>query len=111
VFDPIVGEGRWRTVLLLDGNIGIGGDPAALLVRLDALLRQDGRILVETGPPGASSAVERAHLEVDGEVGPTFGWQTVSADQIEGLAVAAGLRVDRTWQDTGRCFAFLAGTP
>ena len=29
VFDPLPGQGRWRTVLLADGNIGIGGDPAA----------------------------------------------------------------------------------
>ena len=26
VFDPLPGEGRWASVLLLDGNIGIGGD-------------------------------------------------------------------------------------
>ncbi len=31
VFDELPGSGRWRTALLLDGNIGIGGDPAALL--------------------------------------------------------------------------------
>ena len=31
VFDPVPGEGRWRTVLLADGNVGIGGDPVALL--------------------------------------------------------------------------------
>src|SRR4029453_1954232 len=29
VFDPIPGEGRWGTVLLLDGNVGIGGDERA----------------------------------------------------------------------------------
>ena len=29
VFEPVPGAGRWRTVLLADGNIGIGGDPAA----------------------------------------------------------------------------------
>ena len=34
VFDALPGEGRWRTALLADGNIGIGGDPAALLRRL-----------------------------------------------------------------------------
>ena len=28
VFDPLPGEGRWATVLLADGNIGIGGQPA-----------------------------------------------------------------------------------
>ena len=28
VFSDLPGEGRWPTVLLMDGNIGIGGDPA-----------------------------------------------------------------------------------
>ena len=31
VEQPVPAEGRWGTVLLADGNIGIGGDPAALL--------------------------------------------------------------------------------
>ncbi|CAM5686298.1 Methyltransferase domain-containing protein OS=Streptomyces tendae OX=1932 GN=GUR47_20350 PE=4 SV=1 [Streptomyces tendae] len=31
VFEPLPGEGRWDTVLLMDGNVGIGGDPRALL--------------------------------------------------------------------------------
>ena len=34
---------RWRTALLFDGNIGIGGDPVALLSRVVELLRDDGR--------------------------------------------------------------------
>ncbi|MFC9927800.1 class I SAM-dependent methyltransferase, partial [Streptomyces sp. NPDC127190] len=29
VFEPLPGTGRWDTVLLMDGNIGIGGGPAA----------------------------------------------------------------------------------
>ena len=33
VFGRVPGTGRWRTVLLADGSIGIGGDPAALLER------------------------------------------------------------------------------
>ena len=28
VFDPLPGEGRWRSVLLVDGNVGIGGTPS-----------------------------------------------------------------------------------
>lgn len=38
VFEPLPGEGRWDTALLLDGNVGIGGDPAALLHRMAQLL-------------------------------------------------------------------------
>jgi SAM-dependent methyltransferase len=38
VFDRLPGEGRWGTALLADGNIGIGGDPGALLHRVRQLL-------------------------------------------------------------------------
>jgi SAM-dependent methyltransferase len=107
VFDPLVGEGRWRTALLLDGNIGIGGDPVALLARLGVLLCDEGRVVVETEPPGGSSAVVRAHLEVDGEVGPAFGWQAVGHDRLSAVASRAGLRIERSWQDAGRWFSFL----
>ncbi|MGH3899265.1 MAG: methionine biosynthesis protein MetW [Pseudonocardiaceae bacterium] len=36
VFAPLPGERRWHHVLLADGNIGIGGDPARLLRRAAA---------------------------------------------------------------------------
>src|SRR6202035_4372514 len=55
VFGYLPGTGRWATVLLADDNIGIGGDPAALLRRARTLLGPDGRVLAEVGPPGAAS--------------------------------------------------------
>ena len=39
VFDHLPGEGRWVCALLADGNIGIGGDPVALLRRVAAAAR------------------------------------------------------------------------
>ncbi|MEJ3651457.1 class I SAM-dependent methyltransferase [Actinomycetes bacterium KLBMP 9759] len=42
LFAPLPGEGRWRHVLLADGNIGIGGDPRRLLRRVAGLLRAGG---------------------------------------------------------------------
>jgi glycosyltransferase A (GT-A) superfamily protein (DUF2064 family) len=44
------GEGRWGTVLLMDGNIGIGGAPAVLLGRCAELVRPEGLVLVEVDP-------------------------------------------------------------
>ncbi|MGN7799551.1 class I SAM-dependent methyltransferase [Leifsonia sp. 22587] len=48
VFDPLPAEGTWGAVALFDGNVGIGGDPAALLARGSELLRPGGRMIVET---------------------------------------------------------------
>src|SRR4051794_31561426 len=47
VFDRLPGEGRWQSVLLLDGNVGIGGEPVALLHRVRELLTANGRVIVE----------------------------------------------------------------
>ena len=38
VFARVPGEGRWVRMLVADGNVGIGGDPAMLLARTARLL-------------------------------------------------------------------------
>jgi SAM-dependent methyltransferase len=95
VFDDLPGEGRWRTVLLFDGNVGIGGDPVRLLRRSADLLAPHGCVLVEVEPPGWTTAVSEARVEVDGpaSAGPWFPWAWVSADAIDGFARMAGLAV------------------
>lgn len=52
VFGRLPAAGRWATVLLADGNIGIGGDPAMLLRRAAELLRPGGAVVAELEPPG-----------------------------------------------------------
>ncbi len=68
VFEPLPGEGRWGTLLLLDGNIGIGGDPAALLDRAADLLVTDGLLIAETAPADVDERF-RVRLD-DGRGGP-----------------------------------------
>ncbi len=62
VFDPLPKEGEWGTVLLMDGNIGIGGDPAALLRRTAELAAPGGLLVVETA---AYEVDERVEVRVD----------------------------------------------
>lgn len=92
VFDPLPGERRWGTVLLLDGNIGIGGDPAALLARAAHLLRPGGQVVAEVDPPGGVSRTLTVRLESPRGTGPWFPWARVGADAFDGLAAGAGLR-------------------
>ena len=105
VFAALPGAGRWRTVLLLDGNIGIGGDPAALLKRIGAVLCPGGRVLVEVAPPGVPTRVELVRLECGGRRGAPFPWAIVGVDGIE--EVAGGLRLHEAWRDGERWFAEL----
>ena len=107
VFARIPGAGRWATVLLLDGNIGIGGNPATLLRRIAALLRPGGRLLTELEPPGTRGGLERVRLEVDGRAGPWFPWARVGVDDAHAVAGRAGMVVDDVWSGAGRWFARL----
>jgi SAM-dependent methyltransferase len=91
VFDPLPGEGRWGAALLLDGNVGIGGDPLRLLRRVRHLVRIDGEAVVEVDAPGRPTVVDDVRLRCPrrGD-GPWFGWAWVGADGIAELAASAG---------------------
>jgi SAM-dependent methyltransferase len=105
VFGPLPGQGRWATVLLLDGNIGIGGDPEALLGRTAELLRPGGRVVAEVDPPGSGSRCLTVRIESGGTAGPWFPWARVDADAFALLAESAGLVADSLTSGGGRWFA------
>lgn len=107
VFVEVPGTGRWHRVLLADGNIGIGGDPGALLRRLRELLMPGGVGLVEADPPGTPLLREQVRLRGPEAAGPWFPWARVGVDRLAVLATAAGLRVAETWTDARRWFAAL----
>jgi SAM-dependent methyltransferase len=107
IFGRIPGRGRWGTALLLDGNIGIGGDPELLLRRVALLLRAGGRTLIELTPPGRGRERRLVRLEHDGEAGPWFAWAEVAADELDDLARGARLQVHDVWIDGDRHFARL----
>jgi SAM-dependent methyltransferase len=107
VFARVPGAGAWRSALLLDGNVGIGGDPRRLLARVERLLAPDGRVLVETDPPGAPTRVVRARLETPSFASDWFAWALVGADGIGALGAAAGLRAATAFSAGGRWFAEL----
>jgi SAM-dependent methyltransferase len=107
VFDPLPAEGRWRTVLLIDGNVGIGGDPVALLRRAVELLHRDGTLLVETDPQQVTE-VFTARLEgAGGALGQPFRWARVNARTLARLAAAAGCAVADRWTSGERSFTCL----
>lgn len=110
VFQPVPRAGTWSTALLLDGNIGIGGAPDALLARLRQLLRPDGEVLVELAPPGVGVTRERLRLELDGELSQPFDWAYVGVDAIVAIAFATGFTVAEQWRCERRRFARLAAS-
>lgn len=93
IFGPLPGEGRWETALLVDGNIGIGGDPTALLARVARLLASGGRVVVEVGPPGTPTGPVAAQLACDCASTAYFPWALVGVDGLADVAGRAGLTV------------------
>jgi SAM-dependent methyltransferase len=101
VFGPVPGEGRWETALLADENIGIGGDPVALLARVRDLLAPTGRVVVELARPGTGIRTRHVSLETQGGRSEPFPWTEVGLDAIGAVASAAGLRpvAEHQWGD------------
>jgi len=107
VFEDVPEAGRWGTALLLDGNIGIGGAPGALLMRARELLAPGGAVLVELDPPGTRTGRTRVRLEAPGVVSEWFAWAHVAADGVEAVAADAGLEAAWTLNAGERWFAAL----
>lgn len=107
VFDPELEPGRWATALLLDGNVGIGGDPVALLRRVAELLRPGGRAFAELEEVGVGLRTQHGRLETPDGLSAPFAWGRVGADAANELAAAAGFAVGALWCRRGRWFARL----
>ncbi len=107
IFGDVPGAGQWRSALLLDGNIGIGGRPARLLRRVGELLAPEGTLLVELAGPQSSTVETMARLERASSASDWFPWAEVSAAEIHTLADQADVFVSRCWHEGGRWFAVL----
>jgi SAM-dependent methyltransferase len=105
VFDGSVPVAAWRTVLLLDGNIGIGGAPARLLARIRELLAPGGHALVEFDPPTASTRTGVVQFEIAAGMVGWFPWAWVSIDDAPAVAQGFELAAVETFDD--RWFARL----
>ena len=103
----VPGAGTYRTILLLDGNIGIGGAPISLLKRAGELLAPDGEIVVETDPVGAPTHRVRIRIEAPGAVSEWFRWARVGADDAAAIAGRAGFAVTDRRELSGRTFVTL----
>lgn len=111
IFGPLPDTGHWDTVLLADGNIGVGGDPLRLLARAGELLARRGRCIVEfdTTPTGVS--VDWVRLETSHSIGPWFRWASVGIGSAAALARRVGLEVDAVHHIGERVVAILTPPP
>lgn len=108
IFSRVPRAGSWGSALLLDGNIGIGGAPAELLVRVGRLLRPGGVILVEVEGPEVRARTLRVRLISAETSSRRFPWARLGIEDLGPIAARAGFRVDERWRGGERWFAALA---
>lgn len=104
IFGEVPGGGTWRSALLLDGNIGIGGCPVRLLGRVGSLLEERGVLVVELDPTGTATGATQARIETGERFSAWFRWARVAPDDIDTIARAAGLVAGEPWSVAGRWF-------
>jgi SAM-dependent methyltransferase len=106
VFEAVPAEGRWGTVLLADGNVGIGGDPVRLLTRLRQLLAPGGRVVADVAAPGTGCRIGEVRLTVGNLTSFPFPWAFVGVDAIVDVGLEAGFATT-TREVRGRWVAVL----
>uniref|UniRef100_A0AAU1LKL5 Class I SAM-dependent methyltransferase n=1 Tax=Streptomyces sp. NBC_00148 TaxID=2903626 RepID=A0AAU1LKL5_9ACTN len=108
VFEPLPGEGRWGTALLIDGNIGIGGDPQALLRRVGAVLAPGGLLITEAAPHEVDEQVQ-VRLDDGREPAgaPHFLWARAGVSALLGYARSEDWESVDQWEADGRPFLAL----
>lgn len=107
IFQDLPGEGTWGTAMLIDGNLGIGGNPLALLRRCAALVlgNGEGRILVESHSDAGRDRVFEARVVDDlGRSSLPFPWAEVGVHALHEYARRAGLAALRQWSRGERTF-------
>ena len=111
VFEAIPSEGEWQTALLVDGNIGIGGDVRAMLARCREILAPEGEIVIETHTDARRHRSYFGTLtDTDGGQSESFPWAEIGITPLIGLADAEGLELLQAWTLDGRNFCRLAKT-
>jgi len=105
VFDMVPLEGSWATALLVDGNIGIGGDPSALMARCRELVSPDGSVVVEVnGDPLRDDVFTGTLADIHGEQSDEFPWAEIGRTALARRAALLGLRLAAAWVADGRSF-------
>ncbi|MGZ0153111.1 DUF2064 domain-containing protein [Kribbella sp. WER1] len=111
VQEPLPGEGRWGSVVLMDGNIGIGGDPADLLRRCAELVRPDGLVLVEVDPDDDLDDSTPIVLHTStGRRSTPLPWARVGAHTLLRHARTTPLHPTEDWRTPHRAFLTLRRT-
>ena len=108
IFDRVPNEGGWQTVLLVDGNVGIGGDVDALLDRCGELLAPTGELVIELHPDDERDRTYIGRLvDPNGGESESFPWAEIGLDSMLRRAACFGFELRQAWLADDRSFCRL----
>ncbi len=108
VFAPLPQSGLWQSIILLDGNVGIGGGITSLLRRCSQLIAPHGTLLVEVEADEDMDTVYSAVLEdADGNQSESFRWARTGSAGLVSRAQRSGWVVTSIQRLNDRVFCRL----
>ncbi|MDD1476091.1 class I SAM-dependent methyltransferase [Arthrobacter sp. H16F315] len=112
VFAAVPHTGDWQSIILLDGNIGIGGSITALLRRCRQLITARGTLLVEVEADEYLDTAYPAVLEDEyGNRSEPFRWARTGGPGLAARADTGGWTVTHIQRLQGRVFYRLSPAP
>jgi glycosyltransferase A (GT-A) superfamily protein (DUF2064 family)/SAM-dependent methyltransferase len=105
--EPLPAEGRWGTALLMDSNVGLGGDVAGLLVRCIRLVIPGGLIICEVDRMPNRHEVHDVVLRTQRAVSRPLPWSRIGAAALMQLAQSLDLLLVEEWTSGDRAFVAL----
>lgn len=105
--EPLPAEGRWGTALLMDTNIGLGGDVAALLARCVDLVIPGGLIICEVDRVPERHEVHSVVLQIRDVVSAPLPWARIGAAALMQVATSLDLLLVEEWSSGDRAFVAL----
>jgi len=105
--EPLPAEGRWGTALLMDTNIGLGGDVAALLARCVDLVIPGGLIICEVDRVPDRHEVHSVVLQTRDVASAPLPWARIGAAALMQVATSLDLLLVEEWISGDRAFVAL----
>jgi glycosyltransferase A (GT-A) superfamily protein (DUF2064 family)/SAM-dependent methyltransferase len=105
--EPLPAEGRWGTALLMDTNVGLGGDVAALLARCIQLVIPGGLIICEVDRMPQRHEVHSVVLRTQRAASAPLPWSRIGAAALMQVAKSLDLLLVEEWTSRGRAFVAL----
>ena len=111
VFAAVPSSGHWQSLLLLDGNIGIGGSVTLLLRRCRDLVARSGTLIVEVEDREIDIAYWAVLEDREGNASEPFFWARAGQAALMARAAPTGWDVTSTKRVQGRLFCRLEPRP